>query len=514
MIVLYEVCSAHDPVRSSPVHKLRDVDSWREVAAFRLDGGSLTLANLRQSFPENGEFHFRARVVLDSGAVVWQDLLQPDDEAPRSPTGGPPHIRALPINYDDDSETVHEDDFDDDEFGDFDDGVPAGEEGEFDFFSNRQEDPPAVRTTPPAIAERDLTPPPPPVSDGHEDFDAFFGSSNSSSAAQEQNLSFGEEDPFSATSGDEDEGDSGSESSSSSSSGSSSYSSSDGERSRRAAVARKRQQQQHDEFRGGASSMTGNVNSSSGSGAGSWSGSGASKAAGYFSGLTSGAFSNSSFGKNTFGFLKKAGQAAMTYAGNRETTPNTQQKGALDSISRKMRETFDSDNREHVDLLQTSWKSCFPQESFERSGPQWRLLGFTKENPLQDKSFLGPNGMLGLHCLAYYLEHNRNVLESSSMPIVASLGQINTHLADQFGLRNGSYATSSRPYWALFDMGPGAYYELVSVTMRLAETARPSSDSDGAAMGRAMEQVFAILSQGPPNIGAFYEIARSNNIPL
>lgn len=53
--MLYEVCSAHDPVRSSPVHKLRDVDSWREVAAFRLDGGSLTLANLRQSFP--GEFN-------------------------------------------------------------------------------------------------------------------------------------------------------------------------------------------------------------------------------------------------------------------------------------------------------------------------------------------------------------------------------------------------------------------------------------------------------------------------
>ncbi|GBG25601.1 ELMO domain-containing protein 1 [Hondaea fermentalgiana] len=433
MIVLYEVNSALDPVEGELAQ------GRREVAAFRYEGTDLTLKALRKSFPERGEFHFRAKVRIPgvaSTAFAWQDLVRDDQEIPRSADGGPPHIRALPINFaDDDQEPDFFQGQDVVEAGDTFDfyetaharalETGAGHAGDdYDFLDSgsRQE---ALESSAPPPKPQEPSPAAPPPVTMHVS-SSFDGGSNADASAPAADDEF-------------------------------------------------------DAFFAGASS----------------------------SAQPSGSDPFSA----TFSFLKKSAQAAaMSWSGGKEGTPTTQQKGALENLARKLRETFDSENREHIDLLQTSWKSCFPKQRFQRAGPQWRLLGFAKEDPSRDRAFLSRNGMLGLYCLAYHLEHNRGVIDNARLPVAPSVGQINTHFADQFGLRSGAFLGAERPYWPLFDMGAGAYYELVSVTLRLAEAARPSVDDDGAALGRGLEQVFAILSQGPPNIGAFYEIARRNNV--
>lgn len=128
-------------------------------------------------------------------------------------------------------------------------------------------------------------------------------------------------------------------------------------------------------------------------------------------------------------------------------------------------------SREHVDLLQRLWASCFDSQPFVMTGPAWEQLGFRYGDPMRELQFLLP-----LQCLTFFHEVHRTVAlpilndaASNRGPVTFSYAlvgaQIAFVLADLLQLKDGGCLGADRPFWRLFE-DPIAFYELYSIMYR------------------------------------------------
>jgi hypothetical protein len=161
--------------------------------------------------------------------------------------------------------------------------------------------------------------------------------------------------------------------------------------------------------------------------------------------------------------------AAGTSGGNAPPTA-----AALEQLAKlvgAMKQPLHEGSREHVDLLQRLWASCFDAEPFELSGPAWERLGFRYGDPLRELQSL-----LALQCLVFFLEVHRAfalpILSDAAAnrgPVTFSFAlvgaQIAFVLADLLQLKDGGCLGAERPFWRLFE-DPIAFYELYSVMFR------------------------------------------------
>jgi len=382
---------------------------------------------------------------------VWVDLIDDEEEVPRGPDGGPPHVLALPINYEEEQPVEAEpqhfvnDGYVQSGFADTDDagGSTQPVEGQlaqddsaadvlFDFGSMELKPPVTQAKSPPRTKK---------VHTDEEDSD-----------------------------------------SSSSDSDSGSDSSDDGHEAR-AAEARRRRQQEED-YRKQQQQFEQQSRAAPSS---------------------SSSFGGSMFGASVSSFFKKSAEAAKSFAGGSlEKTPNEQQRYVLETLCRKLEEKYDRTNPQHVDTLKTIWRAAFPKaRKFEKTGPQWQLLGFSQDDPADD-TLTKKGGMLGLQCLSYYLEHNYGKQKSigdNRITIAPSAVKAALHFAKFLSLPNNGYVMSQRRYWALFDTS-GSFYEIISFILSLA-------DNGECNIRAGFDRVFSVLdNKAPQNISEFYEYAR------
>ncbi|RLN55493.1 hypothetical protein BBJ29_002993 [Phytophthora kernoviae] len=133
-----------------------------------------------------------------------------------------------------------------------------------------------------------------------------------------------------------------------------------------------------------------------------------------------------------------------------------------------MKAPLHSGTREHAELLQRLWASCFDPQPFQLSRMEWNRLGFRHGDPMRELQFLLP-----LQCLVFFHEVHRTVAlpilndqsgpEAYSYALVGS--QIAYVLADLLQLRDGGCLGSERPFWRLFE-DPIAFFELYSIAFR------------------------------------------------
>ncbi|KAG3111930.1 hypothetical protein PI124_g9482 [Phytophthora idaei] len=125
-------------------------------------------------------------------------------------------------------------------------------------------------------------------------------------------------------------------------------------------------------------------------------------------------------------------------------------------------------NRDHVDLLQRLWTSCFDTKPFAVTSPEWNRLGFRHGDPMREMQFVLP-----LQCLVYFHEVRRTValpiLNDQSGPEAFSYALVGSQvahvLADMLQLRDGGCLGSERPFWRLFE-DPVAFFELFCIAFR------------------------------------------------
>ncbi|KAF1789366.1 ELMO domain [Phytophthora cactorum] len=110
--------------------------------------------------------------------------------------------------------------------------------------------------------------------------------------------------------------------------------------------------------------------------------------------------------------------------------------------------------RDHVDLLQRLWTSCFDTKPFAVTSPEWNRLGFRHGDPMREMQFVLP-----LQCLVYFHERSRGVFYA----LVGS--QVAHVLADMLQLRDGGCLGSERPFWRMFE-DPVAFFELFCIAFR------------------------------------------------
>jgi len=483
-----------------------------EPFAFRYNGaGELDLATLRRAFPERGEFHFRAKTrheALRKVDYVWADLVKDDDVVPRDPQGGPPHVLALPINYDSEEEEASGEE-EDRATSEEDEGEPLHGSA-WDMNGIHAALPPAAPE--PTHSRPSTAPAPRPARDSpapiteyaEDDIDMFFsgggggggGADFKPPLAVTRSASHGQRK---TSTGQESEASSSDESDSSSSESSSED---EGEDLDLEAAARAIQQQE-EERRQRRLAQEGSGSAASVGSSGGYLGS--------FAGATG--FKSAAFGSSVGSFLKKSAAAAIQFAGGVGAVPSRQERGVLGRLATMLNEPFQEDRPEHLQFLKDCWKGAFPAEAFCAEGPQWQILGFDSDNPARS-SLLDNAGVLGLWCLAYHLEHEygrSQPVSKASIDFAPSTEHAVKRLTRLFGITDRSFEQSSRPYWAIFDSGAGAFCEVVSFTLQRANAMRggSKSSSDVAAIDTAVQQVESVLEQAPRSIDAFYQAARS-----
>jgi len=207
-------------------------------------------------------------------------------------------------------------------------------------------------------------------------------------------------------------------------------------------------------------------------------------------------------------FLKNSARAALERATAGESLPNMQQKGVLENVQRKLRQPMDELNVEHLDFLKAIWKSSFRGEPLQMRAPQWQLLGFKSDNPLEDGN-LADLGTLGFQSVAYCLGHWHG--ERNLDNVVESIMRINSSLVFDLGIHDGSFQTVPRKFWRLFDSGIGAYLELCHASFILANSKRRSLESDAEAVRSALDEMRSVLDRGPKTVEQLHSFVKKMN---
>ncbi|OWZ18113.1 putative mitochondrial protein [Phytophthora megakarya] len=170
-------------------------------------------------------------------------------------------------------------------------------------------------------------------------------------------------------------------------------------------------------------------------------------------------------------------------------------------------------SREHIDMLQRLWTSCFDTQPFAVTSPDWNRLGFRHGDPMREMQFLLP-----LQCLVFFHEVHRTValpiLNDQSGPEAYSYAMIGSQiayvLADILQLRDGGCLGSERPFWRLFE-DPMAFFELYSIAFRAFDASWKLNSTSSTDISFHINYVgdFAqeLLRRGPENVASLVEHA-------
>uniref|UniRef100_M4BYH2 ELMO domain-containing protein n=1 Tax=Hyaloperonospora arabidopsidis (strain Emoy2) TaxID=559515 RepID=M4BYH2_HYAAE len=200
-------------------------------------------------------------------------------------------------------------------------------------------------------------------------------------------------------------------------------------------------------------------------------------------------------------------------AGGSSAPPTASVLTQLAKLIGAMQTSLHPENREHLDLLQCLWASCFDAQPFALTSPEWNRIGFRHGDPMRETQFLLP-----LQCLLYFLETHRAVAlplladqngpEAYSYALVGS--QIAYMLADLLQLQDGGCLGSERPFWRLFE-DPVAFFELFCVALRAFDTSwkHNSNRASDASLHLSYVGDFArkLLYRGPDNVANLIEYA-------
>ncbi|KAF1332741.1 Elmo ced-12 family protein, partial [Globisporangium splendens] len=172
-------------------------------------------------------------------------------------------------------------------------------------------------------------------------------------------------------------------------------------------------------------------------------------------------------------------------------------------------------NRDHVDLLNRLWVTCYDAQPLTLRGAGWEVFGFRYDDPLRELQFVLP-----LQCLVFFHEVHRNValpiLKDQSTPGPASYPyalvgtQVSFLVADLLQLKDGGCLGSERPFWRLFE-DPIAFFELFSIAFRAFDQSWKMNSSKSTEIGAHLEYVAEfsqeLLRRSPESVAALVEIA-------
>ena len=198
-------------------------------------------------------------------------------------------------------------------------------------------------------------------------------------------------------------------------------------------------------------------------------------------------------------------------AGDGTAPPTASVLVHLAKLINAMKTPLHPENREHLDMLQRLWASCFDTQPFALTSPEWNRIGFRHGDPVREIQF-----MLPMQCLLYFHEAHRAV----ALPILADQNgpeaypyalmgsQIAYMLADLLQLQDGGCLGSERPFWRLFE-DPVAFFELFCVAFRVFDTSwknRVNHASDiNSHLSYAGEFARNLLYQGPDSVANLIE---------
>ncbi|RLN52460.1 hypothetical protein BBJ28_00007669 [Nothophytophthora sp. Chile5] len=178
-----------------------------------------------------------------------------------------------------------------------------------------------------------------------------------------------------------------------------------------------------------------------------------------------------------------------------------------------MKAPLQAGTREHAELLQRLWASCFEQQPFVLSGPDWDRLGFRYGDPMRELQFLLP-----LQCLVFFHEVHRTValpiLNDQSGPDAYSYAMVGAQLAyllaDLLQLKDGGCLGAERPFWRLFE-DPIAFFELYCVAFRAFDASWKLNAGKSSDVNFHLSYVgeFAqeLLRRGPETVASLVEHA-------
>lgn len=173
-------------------------------------------------------------------------------------------------------------------------------------------------------------------------------------------------------------------------------------------------------------------------------------------------------------------------------------------------------NRDHVDLLNRLWVTCYDAQPLTLRGAGWELFGFRYDDPLRELQFVLP-----LQCLVFFHEVHRNVAlpilqdqttpGPNSYPYALVGAKVSFLVADLLQLKDGACLGSERPFWRLFE-DPMAFFELFSIAFRAFDQSWKMNASKSSDIGVHLEYVAEfvqelLLRRSPDTVPALVEYA-------